>query len=59
VIYWAWSDTLSIAQQYYIMKKHGAPIGGKAQPKAVAAAPEPVPANGNAGGGKKGGKKKG
>jgi YidC/Oxa1 family membrane protein insertase len=30
VIYWAWSNTLSIAQQYYIMKKHGSPIGGKA-----------------------------
>ncbi|MBN9087337.1 MAG: membrane protein insertase YidC [Reyranella sp.] len=58
VIYWAWSNTLSIAQQYYIMRKHGAPIGGKAQPKAVAATPEPVPANGNGGGGKKGGKKK-
>jgi YidC/Oxa1 family membrane protein insertase len=56
VIYWAWSNTLSIAQQYYIMRKHGAPIGGKTQPKAVVpAAPEPVAANGN---GKKGGKKK-
>jgi YidC/Oxa1 family membrane protein insertase len=59
VIYWAWSNTLSIAQQYYIMRKHGAQIGGKAQPKPVAATPEPVPANGNGGGGKKGGKKKG
>jgi len=58
VIYWAWSNTLSIAQQYYIMKKHGAQIGGKAPVKAVAATSEPVPANGN-GGGKKGGKKKG
>ncbi|TMJ31155.1 MAG: membrane protein insertase YidC [Alphaproteobacteria bacterium] len=56
VIYWAWSNTLSIAQQYYIMRKHGAPIGGKAQPKAVVpATPEPVAASGN---GKKGGKKK-
>jgi YidC/Oxa1 family membrane protein insertase len=58
VIYWAWSNTLSIAQQYYIMRKHGAQIGGKAPVKA-AAAPEPVPANGGGGGGKKGGKKKG
>jgi YidC/Oxa1 family membrane protein insertase len=62
VIYWAWSNTLSIAQQYYIMRKHGAPVGGKAQPKAVVAAtPEPVPANGGGtagGGGKKGNKKK-
>jgi YidC/Oxa1 family membrane protein insertase len=50
VIYWAWSNVLSIAQQYYIMRKHGAPIGSKAQPAAVAVA---------AGGGaesKKGGK---
>mgnify|MGYP000066858077 FL=1 len=26
VIYWAWSNTLSLAQQYYIMKQHGAEI---------------------------------
>jgi YidC/Oxa1 family membrane protein insertase len=26
VIYWAWSNTLSLAQQYYIMKKQGAEI---------------------------------
>lgn len=26
VIYWAWSNTLSLAQQYYIMRKHGAEI---------------------------------
>jgi YidC/Oxa1 family membrane protein insertase len=59
VIYWAWSNTLSIAQQYYIMKKHGAPIGGKAPAKAaVPATAEAVPASGG-GGGKKGGKKKG
>src|SRR5436190_15073614 len=56
VIYWAWSNTLSIAQQYYIMRKHGAPIGAKAAIKAVVpATPEPVAASGN---GKKGGKKK-
>jgi len=67
VIYWAWSNTLSIAQQYYIMRKHGTPIGKKAAAKAVvpAAAPEPVPANGgganasgSGGGGKKANKKK-
>jgi YidC/Oxa1 family membrane protein insertase len=58
VIYWAWSNTLSIAQQYYIMRRHGVQIGGKAPAKAVAATPEPVAANGG-GGGKKGGKKKG
>src|SRR6185437_579796 len=61
VIYWAWSNTLSIAQQYTIMRRHGAPVGAKAQAKAaaakVAATATPVPANG--GGGKKGGKKKG
>jgi len=58
VIYWAWSNTLSIAQQYYIMRKHGAPIGSKAAVKAaVPATPAPVPSNGN-GGGKKGSKKK-
>jgi len=64
VIYWAWSNTLSIAQQYYIMRKHGAQIGGKAAPKAVVAAATPatpaaVPANGGTGGGGKKGKKKG
>jgi membrane protein insertase Oxa1/YidC/SpoIIIJ len=26
VIYWAWSNTLSLMQQYYIMKKQGAEI---------------------------------
>ena len=36
VIYWAWSNTLSIAQQYMIMRRHGTPIGGgKAKPPAV------------------------
>jgi YidC/Oxa1 family membrane protein insertase len=57
VIYWAWSNTLSIAQQYTIMRRHGTPIGGKAAPKpAVAAAgAAPAPADG---GGKKGGKAK-
>jgi YidC/Oxa1 family membrane protein insertase len=58
VIYWAWSNTLSIAQQYMIMRKHGAPIGNKAQPKAaVPATPAPVPANGGGNGGKKNKKK--
>ncbi|HEY2874570.1 MAG TPA: membrane protein insertase YidC [Reyranella sp.] len=61
VIYWAWSNTLSIAQQYTIMRRHGTPIGKAAAAKAAAAkaaTAEPVPANGG-GGGKKGGKKKG
>jgi YidC/Oxa1 family membrane protein insertase len=64
VIYWAWSNTLSIAQQYTIMRRHGTPIGAKAQKAAAAAktaataSATPVPANGG-GGGKKGGKKKG
>jgi len=65
VIYWAWSNTLSIAQQYTIMRRHGSPIGAKAQAqaqakaKATAALPPPEPAPANGGGGKKGGKKKG
>jgi len=70
VIYWAWSNTLSIAQQYTIMRRHGAPIGPKANAKAQARAKaaaaavtdvEPVPANGGGGGGgsKKGKAKKG
>jgi YidC/Oxa1 family membrane protein insertase len=56
VIYWAWSNMLSIAQQYMIMRRHGTPIGGgKAKPPALpAASPTPTAPNGNAG--KKGGK---
>jgi YidC/Oxa1 family membrane protein insertase len=26
VIYWAWSNTLSLAQQYYIMKRQGVEV---------------------------------
>jgi YidC/Oxa1 family membrane protein insertase len=26
VIYWAWNNTLSVAQQYFIMKRHGADV---------------------------------
>jgi len=52
VIYWAWSNTLSIAQQYFIMKRHGAPIGGKAQPAVAAAAAAP-PSKKNKGAAKK------
>jgi YidC/Oxa1 family membrane protein insertase len=55
VIYWAWSNTLSIAQQYMIMRRHGTPIGsGKAKPPALPATPAPAAPSGNAG--KKGGK---
>ncbi|HEX9325440.1 MAG TPA: membrane protein insertase YidC, partial [Reyranella sp.] len=36
VIYWAWSNTLSIAQQYTIMRRHGTPIGGGKGKAAVA-----------------------
>jgi len=32
VIYWTWNNTLSILQQYVIMKRAGAKIGGKADP---------------------------
>jgi len=60
VIYWAWSNTLSIAQQYTIMRRHGTPIG-KAKPKPAVATALPAPAaapaeGGGGGGGKKGGK---
>ena len=42
VIYWAWSNTLSIAQQYTIMRRHGTPIGGgKAKPAVAAACRRP------------------
>jgi YidC/Oxa1 family membrane protein insertase len=52
VIYWAWSNTLSIAQQYFIMRRHGAPIGNKARAATVPA----VPADGGRPDGKKGSK---
>jgi YidC/Oxa1 family membrane protein insertase len=39
VIYWAWSNTLSIAQQYTIMRRHGAPVGRKAQAAAAGKTP--------------------
>jgi membrane protein insertase Oxa1/YidC/SpoIIIJ len=26
MIYWVWNNILSIAQQYFIMRKHGTPI---------------------------------
>jgi YidC/Oxa1 family membrane protein insertase len=56
VIYWAWSNTLSIAQQYTIMRRHGTLRGGKPK-QAVAVLPAPAPADGGGGGGgKKGGK---
>ncbi|MGQ3298495.1 membrane protein insertase YidC [Reyranella sp.] len=53
VIYWAWSNTLSIAQQYMIMRRHGAPIGGKAVP----ATPAPAAPSNEKKGGKSSGKK--
>jgi len=57
VIYWAWSNTLSIAQQYSIMRRHGTPIGSKAATKAKPVAAVPAPANGGSTS-KKGGKAK-
>ena len=57
VIYWAWSNTLSIAQQYTIMRRHGVQIGGKA--KSAAGTPATATASAGSGGGgnnKKGGK---
>jgi YidC/Oxa1 family membrane protein insertase len=38
VIYWAWNNTLSIAQQWVIMKRMGVKIGGGIDKEAVAAA---------------------
>ena len=38
VIYWAWSNTLSIAQQYTIMRRHGTLLGAKAKPAVAVAA---------------------
>ena len=38
VIYWSWNNTLSILQQYVIMKRMGVKIGGGAEK------PEPAPA---------------
>lgn len=55
VIYWAWSNTLSIAQQYMIMRRHGAQIGGKAAP--ATPAPAPTTAANEKKGGKGSGKK--
>ena len=56
VIYWAWSNTLSIAQQYFIMRRYGAPIGRKPAQATNAAAPATAPAAPRGGNGKKGGK---
>jgi YidC/Oxa1 family membrane protein insertase len=36
VIYWAWNNLLSMAQQAYIMHRHGMPVGRKAQAAAAA-----------------------
>ncbi len=33
VIYWAWNNTLSVLQQYVIMKRMGVPIGNAGAPK--------------------------
>jgi YidC/Oxa1 family membrane protein insertase len=41
VIYWAWSNTLSIGQQYFIMRRHGAPVGKQAVPAAAVPATTP------------------
>jgi YidC/Oxa1 family membrane protein insertase len=55
VIYWAWSNILSIAQQYYIMRRHGVPVGGGKV--ALPATAPAAPASEKKGGGNKGGKK--
>ena len=56
VIYWAWSNTLSIAQQYMIMRRHGAPIGNKPVPAAPALTDGTTSKKGGSSG--KGGKKR-
>ena len=38
VIYWAWNNTLSIAQQYVIMRRMGVTIGGQTVPAPAAPA---------------------
>jgi YidC/Oxa1 family membrane protein insertase len=51
VIYWAWNNTLSVAQQWFIMKRHGAEvdlIGNIAQ--SFKRKPKPVTAEKPAGG---------
>ena len=54
VIYWAWSNILSIGQQWTIMRRHG---GLNAKPAAVPAA-APADGAGKKGGGNSGGGKK-
>ncbi len=44
VIYWTWNNVLSIIQQYVIMKRAGAQIGGKAPPLTL---PGQTPAGGD------------
>jgi len=41
VIYWSWNNTLSILQQYVIMKRMGVKIGGGAETPDPAAKPTP------------------
>ena len=54
VIYWAWSNTLSIAQQYYIMRRHGVPVSPPAKPVAAVAAPAETGKKNGKGSSKKG-----
>ena len=58
VIYWAWSNTLSIAQQYMIMRRHGAPIGNKPAPALSTPTPPPAANGDGKKGSSKGGKKR-
>ena len=57
VIYWAWSNILSIAQQYYIMRRHGVPVGGGKLPAPATAPAAPVADRAAEKKGGKGGKK--
>ncbi len=44
VIYWAWNNTLSMAQQYAIMRRLGVPVSFGAKAPAPAATPAPAAA---------------
>jgi len=43
VIYWSWNNTLSIIQQYVIMKRMGVKIGGGAEKPETPAKPAAKP----------------
>jgi len=48
VIYWAWNNILSVAQQYVIMRRMGVPIGGNTTPPSSSTKAHSVKSAGNA-----------